>query len=134
MTPRHCVSSGRKVQQVTDQSTLVQALPTSLRVLQAYQVPAEVLMQLTALERLRVEEIGSRAGGPTCILSRLSALQRLTQLHLSCAGDEHLPAIAGCTGLRALCLDRASLPADRPQPIRHFCAPAGDTTADGQHS
>lgn len=92
-----------------NQITLVQALPTSLRVLEAHQVPAEVLMQLTALERLRVEEIGSRAGGSTYILSRLSALQRLTQLHLSRAGDEDLLAIAGCTGLRALCLDRASV-------------------------
>jgi hypothetical protein len=105
VTPQHCMSSGKKqVQQVTNQPALVQALPTSLRVLEVFEVPAEVLVQLTALERLRVEQIGSRDGS-TCILHRLSALQRLTQLHLSCAGDEDLPAIAGCTGLRALCLD-----------------------------
>jgi hypothetical protein len=77
-----------------------------LQVLEAYLVPAEALVQLTALERLSLDTTMSSEGQPTC---SLSALQRLTLLHFNYAGDEDLLAIAGCTGLRSLCLTSESL-------------------------
>ena len=96
--------------QLIPQSQLVlwstaQALPSSLRVLEAYLVPAKVLAELTALERLSLDSMIRSVGRPTC---SLSTLQRLTLLHFNYAEDEDLLAFAGCTGLRALCLTSAS--------------------------
>lgn len=86
-------------------SSPAQALPSSLRVLEAFLVPAESLVRLTALERLSLDSMMRSAGQPT---RSLSALQRLTPLHLNYAADQHLLAFAGCTGMRALYLTSAS--------------------------
>lgn len=80
---------------------IAQALPTSLRCLEANSVPAAVLTQLTLLERLSLLSLSS-GGEPTC---SLSALQQLTLLDLQYITDEDIPAIAGCSSLRTLCLN-----------------------------
>lgn len=69
-----------------------QALPNSLRVLEAFRVPAGVMTQLTLLESLSLDSMFSIEGQPAC---SLSFLQRLTCLHLNYALDEDLWAIAG---------------------------------------
>ena len=66
----------------------------------------DVLAQLTALECLTLEDTISDAEEATC---SLSALQRLTQLHLGRAEDFELDTVVACTGLRTLCLGGASL-------------------------
>jgi hypothetical protein len=75
-----------------------QALPTSLRGLEAISVPVTVVALLTALERLSLHEMC----GCTQTTPSLSALQRLTQLRLKRAGNVQLQAITSCTGLRSL--------------------------------
>lgn len=81
--------------------TIAQALPKSLRILEAFRVPREVLLQLTALERLSLDFMLISTGQPTC---SLSALQRLTSLDLHYVREDELYAAAGCSGLRTLCL------------------------------
>jgi hypothetical protein len=84
---------------------LLQALPASLRVLHASTAPVELLLQLTALEALTLDE-KEDAAPVTC---RLSALQRLTMLQLGhWVGKAELDMIGGCTSLRTLCLRGAS--------------------------
>jgi hypothetical protein len=87
-------------------SSYAQALPNSLQVMEAFCVPAGVLTQLTLLERLSLDSMISSEAQHTC---GLSALQRLTWLHLNYAVDADLRAIEVCTGLCTLCLSRASL-------------------------
>ena len=66
---------------------LLQAMPASLRALQAFGVSVEVLARLTALESLKLEDIVGDAVETTC---GLSVLQRLTRLHLGDAEDAEL--------------------------------------------
>ena len=70
-----------------------------MRSLDAFCIPVEVLMHLTALERLDLEEMDNGAGHVS-----LSALQQLTLLRLNRVEDSDLAAIAGCSNLQALCL------------------------------
>ena len=65
--------------------SIAQALPNSLRVLETVCVPTEVLVQLTALERLTLTSMPGTTEQPTC---SLSALQRLTLLDLHYITDE----------------------------------------------
>jgi hypothetical protein len=82
--------------------SIAQALPCSLRVLEAFCVHTEVLMQLTALERLTLASMLGTTERPTC---SLSALRRLTFLDLQFVNEEDLHVAAGCPGLRTLCLN-----------------------------
>jgi hypothetical protein len=86
---------------------LPQALPASLRVLQAFRVPVDVLARLTALESLTLDDTIGGAAEAGC---GLSALQQLTRLRLGGAADAEMRLIDGCTGLRTLCLRSARLP------------------------
>ena len=85
---------------------LLQVMLASLRVLQAFRVPVEVLARLTALESLTLEDTVGNAAEAAC---GLSVLQRLTRLHLGHAQDAQLRIFAGCTGLRTLSLGGASM-------------------------
>lgn len=67
----------------------LQALPASLRVLQASRVPVHVLPQLTSLETLGFEDWFSNPAKPSCDLSIL-------------------PTTRHCPGLRTLCIYGAS--------------------------
>ena len=82
-------------------TVLLQALPASLRVLQAFRVPLDVLAQLTALESLTLEDSVSNVTGAAC---SLSVLQRLTRLQWGCAKHAELDLITACSGLRTLCI------------------------------
>jgi hypothetical protein len=62
----------------------LQALPASLRVLQASRVPVHVLPQLTALETLEFEDMFSHAARPTCSLSILPTTTHFTSLRTLC--------------------------------------------------
>jgi hypothetical protein len=84
---------------------LAQALPPSLRGLEAFSVPVKVLARLTALERLSLHEM--RGCSQTTV--GLSALQRLTHLRLREPEIADLQAIASCTNLRTLRIGRKSL-------------------------
>jgi hypothetical protein len=85
----------------------LQALPVSLQALQATAVPLWLLTPLTRLQHLSLMNIGISDGSTT--VCSLSALQRLTSLHLGCARAVELRAFSGCSGLRELCLKGMSL-------------------------
>ena len=64
-----------------------------------------MLAKLTDLQHLTLEHA---VGRPFTDVCSLSALQRLTSLHMGFAGDTALLAFAGCTGLRELRLTGVS--------------------------
>ena len=82
---------------------LFQALPASLQALTTMRVTLEALAQLTALDWLKLRHPKYHAGS----LCSVSALQRLTHLQLSNAGDVELHAFAGLPAIRELILDSA---------------------------
>jgi hypothetical protein len=83
----------------------LQALPTSLQILETETVSLAVLAQLTKLERMWLCRPKYHAGS----MCSMSVLQHLTDLELDQAGDKELHAFAGCPALRTLTLHRVAL-------------------------